>query len=51
MTQINLGIKEIYTILCKDCQDKVVKLVGAKLTEEQIREALEKGVQPPKAAS
>ncbi len=45
MTAINLAMSEIYAALCPECKDKIVKLVGSKLTEAQIREALEK--QPP----
>ncbi len=49
MTTINLSMKEIYAALCSDCKDKIVKLVGSRLTDSQIKEALEKEVPPPKA--
>jgi hypothetical protein len=42
MTTINLAIKDIYAALCPECKAKIVKLVSEKLTEAQIKEALEK---------
>jgi hypothetical protein len=42
MTTINLALNEIYAALCAECKAKIVKMVGEKLTEAQIKEALEK---------
>ena len=41
MIQANLSLKEVYDKLCPKCRAKLVKLVAERVTEEQVKKALE----------
>jgi len=41
LKQVNLSLKEVFEKLCPKCKKKIVKLVSERLTEAQVKEALE----------
>ncbi len=40
--QINLTLKQIYSVLCPKCQKKVLDLASAEGAKEAVRESLKK---------
>lgn len=47
MPQVKLSTSEIFNLLCSDCKDKIVARIKEKLTDQAIRQQLEK---PPASA-
>ena len=41
MPQVNLSLSNIYKVLCKECQAKVVDMVKSQMAEDAILRSLE----------
>ena len=40
MAQVKLTVKEIYALLCSDCQKRLEELVKSKLSDQVVKQAL-----------
>lgn len=39
--QANLSLKEVFNLLCPKCKKKLIELTAKRVTEAQVKEALE----------